>query len=156
MKRFVFRCLLVLMCCSIFSTAAFAEGNGRVPTSGCAGSHEALYGAYPMVGGDEASIYYLDPSSCTYSIEGNKAYVSCLLYATGGGAAPDGGPGKLIQHVITFETYKNQHGKRIIHLESEMVNDQDISARAARYDEGFLVELFWLIAKQSGLSDSLD
>ena len=45
----------------------------------------------PMVGADEVSVYYLDTSSCTYYIDGNKAYPSCLVYATAGGAAPDGG-----------------------------------------------------------------
>ena len=137
-------------------TFSTCEAGGRVPVDRCAGNHAPLYDVYPMVGADEASAYYLDTSSCTYSIDGNKAYPSCLVYATSGGVGADGGPAKLTQHVITFETFKNRNGKRIIRLQSEIVRDKDIAVDARRYDDGFLWSLFWTVAGESGLRNSLD
>ena len=151
MGRVIFLAILAALC-----VLPVGEASGRLPASQCRGSHAPLYDIYPMVGADEVSVYYLDTSSCTYYIDGNKAYPSCLVYATAGGAAPDGGPGKLIEHVITFRTYKNHDGQRVIGLESEMVRGKDISASARKYDEGFLVHLFWRVARESGLADSLD
>lgn len=155
MKNSSYRMLMgiIFAMVALFPTC---EAGGRLPVDKCAGDHKPLYDIYPMVGADEASVYYLDTSSCTYYIDGDKAYPSCLVYATGGGAAPDGGPARLTQDIITFETYKNKHGKRIIKLQSEITGNKDVSAAARRYDAGFLSQLFWIVAEESGLDDNLD
>lgn len=134
--------------------------NGNIPTDRCGGDHAALYGKYPMVGANEASVFYLDPSSCYYTIDGNIATLGCLVYGTGGGAAPGGGPAFLTQYTFTFQTYK-KHGKRKVVLCNAVSQGRNGSTRDCtdsmkKYDDGFLMNVFWMIADTTGLKPSLD
>ena len=45
------------------STIVSAD-NENIPTARCGGEHAPLYGKYPMVGANDASVFYLDQSSC--------------------------------------------------------------------------------------------
>lgn len=115
-----------------------------------------LYGTYPCVGGNDASMFYLDPSSCYATTDGSVATLSAMFYGTGGGAAPDGGPAKLTPYVATFETYK-KNGKRQIFLKSIVTaKGRDVTNSVLRDDAGFLNGLFWTIADYSGMRQSLD
>lgn len=132
------------------------NASGTLPATECAGNRDMLYGTYPFVGANEGQAFYLDTSSCYATTDGNIATLSAMIYATGGGAAPWGGPAKLTPETFVFQTYKHQ-GKRIIKLKSATTaNGQNFTSDAIRYDEGFNNYLFWQIAKYTGMSQYLD
>lgn len=113
----------------------------------------ALYGKYPFVGIDDASLYYLDPTSCYDSIEGNKAILGALIYATGGGAMPGGGPVKLGKCTVKFTTYRKD-GKRVIETDG-------LVPKSSKYEKvedspEFYNSLFWTIAETTGIARYLD
>ena len=112
-----------------------------------------LYGEYPFVGVDDASAYYLDPSSCYYSIEGDKAILGALVYATAGGAMPDGGPAKLGKCTVTFATYR-EDGERVIETEGLLPKISKYSR--VEDSQEFYDSLFWTIAETTGLASGLD
>ena len=85
-------------------------------------------------------------------LDGGKMVLGALLYATGGGVAPGGGPAKLGQCTVKFTTYL-QNGERVIEtdgLESK-------SRRPATVDESqdFYGSLFWTIAEITGVAGDL-
>ncbi|MBP8598468.1 MAG: hypothetical protein KBI24_04525 [Selenomonas sp.] len=141
------------------STIVSAD-NENIPTARCGGEHAPLYGKYPMVGANEASAFYLDQSSCYYTIDGNVATLGCLVYGTGGGVAPSGGPGSLTQYTFTFQTYK-KNGKRKVVLCKAVSKGRtgvtrDCTDSMIKYDDGFLMNMFWMVANTTGLKASLD
>ena len=112
-----------------------------------------LYGKYPFVGVDDASLYYLDPTSCYDSIEGDKAILGALIYATGGGAMPEGGPAKLGKCTVKFTTY-TKDGERVIETDG-------LVPKASKYEtvedsQEFYRSLFWTIAETTGIARDLD
>lgn len=118
---------------------------------------EMLYGKYPFVGADEASAYYIDPTSCDYKIHDGIATLVCLVYNTGGGANPDGSPAKVNMTTYEFDTYKANEIRQIS-LKSVVKTrtGENITQRTLKYDNGFLKALFWRTAKYSNLSRYLD
>ncbi len=131
----------------------------NIPTERCGGAHEPLYGKYPMAGANEATAFYLDPSSCYYTIDGNKATMECLVYGTGGGAAPEGGPAFLTQYTFTFQTYKKDGRRRIVLRSAVSKSRQgrisDCTQSMLKYDDGFLGHLFWMVADAAGIRADL-
>ena len=114
---------------------------------------EPLYGEYPFVGIDDVSAYYLDPTSCYDSIEGGKAILGALIYATGGGAMPEGGPAKLGKCTVRFTTYR-ENGERVIETDG-------LVPKASKYSnvedsQEFYAFLFWTIAETTGIARDLD
>lgn len=131
------------------------DASGTLPAPKCA-ARGMLYGSYPFIGADEAQSLYLDTSSCYATTDGKVATLSAMIYATGGGAAPWGGPATLTPSTFVFQTYKHR-GKRIIKLKSATTtNGQDFTSSAIRHDEGFNNYLFWQIAKYTGMAKYLD
>lgn len=146
--------LVISVLVSIGISSILPAQAATVPASEVADS-SPLYGAYPCVGGNEATMFYLDPSSCYATTDGNVATLSAMFYGTSGGAAPDGGPAKLTPYVATFETYK-QYGNRKIFLKRVTRDGRDSTYWFIHDDAGFLNSLFWAIAGYSGMRQSLD
>ncbi len=138
-----------------FNNTAVTYASWLIPASECA-NPSPLYDKYPCIGGSETSMYFLDPSSCYAHTDGNVATLSAMFYATGGGAAPGGGPGKLTPYTAIFKTY-TKNGKRKIILDS--VKDrygEDINFFSYRDNKKFFDGLFWMIASETGMSAYLD
>lgn len=111
---------------------------------------------FPICGGDPGSIFYLDLKSCNYFIQDGVAYISCLIYCTGGGVGPNGGPAKVTTRTIRFATYKSN--KRVIKLLS-CIDDktgENITKFVYDYDGDFLRGLFWQVAKHLNINQYLD
>lgn len=118
--------------------------------------NEFLYGKYPEIGADNATPYYLDISSCTYWINGGVATVSCIVYGTGRGANLDGTPAKVYTMNYKFDTYKSKEGRKIILKSVIGKNGENIAQHSFKWDNGFLLHLFWQAAKYSELEKDLD
>lgn len=147
-----------IICTSILALICLLAFSGLAAAMKIDGPHEMnrqeppLYDQYPCVGVDDVSVYYIDPSSCYASENEGKMVLGALLYATGGGVAPGGGPAKLGQCTVKFTTYL-QNGERVIEtdgLESK-------SRRPATVDESldFYGSLFWTIAEITGVAGDL-
>ena len=111
---------------------------------------------YPICGGDPGSIFYLDLKSCNYYIKDGVAYISCMIYCTGGGVGQDGGPAKVFTRTIKYATYKSD--KRVIKLLS-CIDDktgENITKKVYDYDGGFLRGLFWKVAQHLNINQFLD
>lgn len=135
-----------------FSTAFAAA----IPISEMPWKPEPLFNTYPAIGADDASVFYADPSSYYAALDGNKAIISGLLYATRGGVSPDGFPG-LTPYAITYETYKNKNGKRVIKVKSIEIIQSGIDGTSRFKNSGnFLREFFWTIVDHSWLAGSID
>jgi len=108
-----------IICTSILALICLLAFSGLAAAMKIDGPHEMnrqeppLYDQYPCVGVDDVSVYYIDPSSCYASENEGKMVLGALLYATGGGVAPGGGPAKLGQCTVKFTTYL-QNGERVI------------------------------------------
>ena len=112
---------------------------------------------FPVCGVDTATVYFMDVKSCTYYIDNGVAYLSCIVYAGGGGADKNGNPAKVSPNTYRFSTYKTSNG-RVIRFLSCVVGrtGENISAKEYKYDNGFLLGLFWRIAGVTDLSKYLD
>lgn len=55
----------------------------------------------PLCGVDEATVYFLDLSSCNHYIEDGVAYVGCIVYGGSGGADAYGNPGKIAKYTYS-------------------------------------------------------
>lgn len=112
---------------------------------------------YPVVGSMESGAVFLDKSSCSYYIEGGIAYVSCLVYYSGGGADGHGNAAKHVGSVIRFSTYKKNNKRVIIFLSDiSAKTGKDSTSEIYKADNGYLKHLFMKVASQSGLSKYLD
>ena len=114
-----------------------------------------LYGKYPEIGADSATPYYLDTSSCTYWVKGGVATVACIVYGTGRGAKPDGTPAKVYPINYQFDTYKTKKGRKIFWKVTGNY-DKNAVQHIFKWDNVFLLHLFWQAAKYSGLEKDLD
>lgn len=112
---------------------------------------------YPVVGIIEGGAVFLDIKSCSYYVENNKAYVSCLVYYSGGGADGHGNAAKHSGTTVRFSTFK-QNGKRVILFldETSIKNGVPYTKEVYDTDNGFLRSLFWKVAGYSGLKRNLD
>ena len=119
---------------------------------------KTLYGRYPAVGRDAISIYYLDPSSCTYTVNADIATFSCLVYDKFTGQNPDGTPVKAGMSTYRFATQKTADNIRKIYLLSviDNVSGENVTKRAVALDNGFLKSLFWNVAHRTNLNQYLD
>ena len=114
-----------------------------------------LYGKFPEIGTDNATPYYLDTSSCTYWVKDGVATVACIVYVTGRGVKPDG---TISTYPINyqFDTYKNKEGRKIFLKSVIGKNGGNTAQHSFKWDNGFLLHLFWQAAKYSGLEKNLD
>ena len=118
-----------------------------------------MYGDYnfPVAGVTEYGLIFLDISSCSYYIDNNVAYVSCLTYYGGGGSDGNGNFAKHTPKTFKFSTYK-ANGIRVIKFLSSVnpKTGQDSTADSYKWDNGFLKSLFWNASYYSELSQFLD
>ncbi|MBR2214224.1 MAG: hypothetical protein IJ849_00535 [Selenomonadaceae bacterium] len=119
---------------------------------------KTLYGRYPVVGRDVAAIYYLDPSSCAYTLNGDMAIISCLVYDKFTGQNPDGSEVKAGMSTYRFATQKTAENLRKIYLLSviDNVTGENVTKRAVALDNGFLKALFWSAAHRTDINQYLD
>ena len=112
---------------------------------------------YPLVGASAGATYYLDTTSCTYWITENIATVACIIYTGGRGAAPDGGPAKISKPIhFQFDTYKTKDGRKIFFKSVNGTISGERFNHWLEWDNGFLLGLFWKVAKYSELIKYLD
>lgn len=112
---------------------------------------------YPVVGSVEGGSVFLDIKSCNYYVADNKAYLSCIVYYSGGGADGHGNAAKHSGYTVRFSTFK-QNGKRVIKFleEISIKTGKENTDNAYKYDNGFLHSLFWKVAGYTGLKRYLD
>ena len=149
-KRFVCTSILALSCLFAFSGPAAAmkiDGPNEMRSQ-----TPPLYDQYPCVGVDDVSVYYIDPSSCFASENNGTMVLGALLYATGGGAAPGGGPAKLGQCTVEFTTYL-QNGERVI--ETDGLESKSRRPSTVEESQDFYQSLFWSIAEITGDAEDL-
>ena len=118
-----------------------------------------MYGdeTYPRVGEFESGAVYLDKKSCNYDIQDGVAYISCIVYYGGGGSDGHGNAAKHLGRVVKFSTYKKEDKRTIIfQSETDLKTGKDYTDSAYESDNGFLKNLFWIVADQSGISKYLD
>ena len=110
----------------------------------------------PICGVDEATVYYLDLTSCNYYAEDGVAYISCIVYAGSGGADAYGNPGKIAKKTYRFSTFKNAGQRKIRLLNCVDKNGENVTANEYKWDNGFLYSIFWKTADRLGISQYLD
>lgn len=110
----------------------------------------------PICGVDEATVYYLDLTSCNYYVEDGVAYVSCIVYAGSGGADAYGNPAKIAKSTYRFSTFKNAGQRNIRLLSCVNKNGENVTAYEYKWDNGFLYSIFWKAADRVGISQYLD
>lgn len=110
----------------------------------------------PICGVDEATVYYLDLTSCNYYAEDGVAYISCIVYAGSGGADAYGNPGKIAKKTYRFSTFKNAGQRKIRLLSCVDKNGENVTANEYKWDNGFLYSIFWKTADRLGISQYLD
>ena len=110
----------------------------------------------PICGVDEATVYYLDLTSCNYYAEDGVAYISCIVYAGSGGADAYGNPGKIAKKTYRFSTFKNVGQRKIRLLSCVDKNGENVTANEYKWDNGFLYSIFWKTAARLGISQYLD
>lgn len=121
--------------------------------------HNYMFGDYnyPIVGVTESGNIFLDISSCTYYIDKDVAYVSCLTYYGGGGSDGNGNAAKHAPKTFSFCTYKANGVQTIKFLSSvNPKNGAYSTAITYEWDNGFLINLFWNAANYSELTQYLD
>ena len=112
---------------------------------------------YPLVGASAGATFYIDTASCTYWINGNVATVACIVYSGGRGAAPDGGPAKISKPIhFQFDTYKTKDGRKIFFKSLNGTSAGEDFEYWLKWDNGFLLGLFWKVAEYSKLDKYLD
>lgn len=110
----------------------------------------------PICGVDEATVYYLDLTSCNYYAEDGVAYISCIVYAGSGGADAYGNPDKIAKKTYRFSTFKNAGQRKIRLLSCVDKNGENVTANEYKWDNGFLYSIFWKTADRLGISQYLD
>ena len=112
---------------------------------------------YPLIGASAGATFYLDTTSCTYWITENVATTACIIYIGGRGASPDGGPAKLSKSIhFQFDTYKTKNGRRIFFKSINGESNGESFDYWLKWDNGFLLSLFWKSARYSGLDKYLE
>lgn len=146
-KKFVLAAFLTAM--TLVGGTALADNGIYLPSEIADAS--PLYNQYPCIGASEASVYYADPGSYYATSDGNIAHLGCLFYATGGGAAPGGGPAKLTPYTVDFTTY-SRNGSRHI---SYVVKNKSGQAVPYFRDDRFMSYLFTLVAQHTWIGPYL-
>ena len=88
-------------------------------------------------------------------LKGGVATVACIVYGTGRGVKPDG---TISTYPINyqFDTYKNKDGRKIFLKSVIGKNGENIAQHSFKWDNEFLLHLFWQAAKYSELKKNLD
>lgn len=121
------------------------QGNNIVPANQVYNS--APMDGYPCIGGDDTTLYYLDPSSCYGDSDGRVATLSAIYYGYNSG--------KMTPYTAVFKSTK-QNGQRRIMIDRITIGRRNVTDQVLQNDRGFLKALFWTIADYTGMAESLD
>ena len=114
---------------------------------------DLLFDKYPLLGGGDSTIYYLDTESCNKKIKRDATYISAIVHNIAGGVNPDGTPEYYRVLVFKFETFFEGGDRKIvldeITLQSEetypqkkSVLNKDITDDFMKYDDGLAFYIF--------------
>ena len=114
---------------------------------------DLLFDKYPLLGGGDSTIYYLDTTSCNKKVTDDATYISAIVHNTAGGVNPDGTPEYYRVLVFKFETFLEGGDRKIvldeIILQSETtypqkksVLNKDVTDDFIKYDDGLAFHIF--------------
>lgn len=114
---------------------------------------DLLFDKYPLLGGGDSTIFYLDTSSCTRMVENDIMFISAIVHNISGGVNPDGTPESHKVLVFKFESFFERGDRKIvldeIILQSETtypqkksVLNKDITDDFIKYDDGLAYHIF--------------
>ena len=171
MKKFFAVTLMLLFALSSFCFAAEYDitnsarqkdfGNGYLQAWEDDGS-DLLFDKYPLLGGGDSTIYYLDTTSCNKKVKRDATYISAIVHNIAGGVNPDGTPEYHRVLVFNFETFIEGGERKIvldeIILQSEetypqkkSVLNKDVTDDFMKYDDGLALHIFQRAVGITGL-----
>jgi len=114
---------------------------------------DILYDKYPLLGGGDSDIYYLDPTSCNRTVKDNRTFVGAIVHNIAGGVNPDGTPEFYSVLVFKFETFFENGDRKIIldeiilqsketYPQKKSVLNEDITDDFMKYDDGLAYHIF--------------
>lgn len=114
---------------------------------------DLLYEKFPLLGGGDSTIYYLDTTSCNRTVEGDRTFVGAIVHNISGGVNPDGSPEVHRVLVFKFEIFSEGGEPKIVLdeviLQSETTYPQktstlnrDITDDFMQEDDGLALHIF--------------
>ena len=125
---------------------------------------DLLFDKYPLLGGGDSTIYYLDTTSCNKKVSRNFTSISAVVHNTAGGVNPDGTPEYYRVLVFKFSTFF-EGGERKIALDEiilqteetypqkKSVLNKDVTDDFMKYDDGLAFHIFQRAIGITGLEN---